>query len=144
MPLLRYAACGLALVSLLFAGCGKKHGGRVEVVGSVTLGGQPINDGTVSFEPLDGQETRATAMINGGQYVIPRESGLLPGKYLIRVSAGDGKTPINVVDENNPPGPSHNTNIISKDLVPADWNVHSTQERTVNKESPNRIEFAIP
>jgi hypothetical protein len=134
----------LAAVSLFSAGCSDTHRGRQEVAGTVKLKGQLIKDGTVSFEPLDGQPTRATALIAAGEYSIPRASGLLPGKYLIRVSAGDGKTAINPVDETNPPGPGGGTNVISKDLVPADWNVNSKQERTVGKDGPNRFEFEIP
>lgn len=144
MLLLRFALCGFVLIGLSLAGCSKKGDGRVEVEGTVKLKGEPIKEGSISFEPLDGQETGATAMINDGSYNIPREGGLLPGKYLIRVSAGDGKTPVNLVDPDNPPGPSGSTNIVSKDLIPADWNVNSKQARTVSKDSPNRIEFEIP
>jgi hypothetical protein len=60
------------------------------------------------------------------------------------VSAGDGKTAVNPVSPDQPPGPGGGTNIISKELVPADWNVNSKQERTVNKDGPNRFEFEIP
>jgi hypothetical protein len=144
MLLLRFALCAFAVMGLSFAGCSKKGDGRVEVTGSVKLKGTPIKEGTISFEPLEGQATGATAMINDGSYNVPRESGLLPGKYLIRVSAGDGKTPVNLVDPDHPPGPTGSTNIVSKDLIPADWNVDSKQERTVSKDSPNRIEFEIP
>ncbi|WP_171475313.1 carboxypeptidase-like regulatory domain-containing protein [Frigoriglobus tundricola] len=116
----------------------------MKVDGTVKLKGQPLQDGTVSFEPLDGQPSRATAIVSAGAYSIPRASGLVPGKYLIRISAGDGKTAVNPVDPSKPPGPGGSTNIISKELVPADWNVKSNQERTVAKDGSNRFEFDIP
>jgi hypothetical protein len=144
MTSLRFAVCGFALIALILCGCSKKAGGRVEVNGTVKLNGQPIKEGNITFEPLEGQSTGTTAMINDGSYSIPRESGLMPGRYLIRVSAGDGKTPVNLVDPDHPPGPSGGSNIVSKDLIPADWNKDSKQERTVTKDSPNRIEFEIP
>ena len=134
----------LGLVSLTFVGCADPYGGRVEVLGKVTLKGQPISDATVTFEPLDGQATRATAMVNDGSYAVDREHGLQPGKYLVRVSKGDAKTAINPVDADHPPGPGGGANIISKELVPADWNVNSKQERTVTPVSPNAIDLTIP
>lgn len=116
----------------------------MEVTGTVKLKGIPVKDGTISFDPLDGQDTRATAMIVAGEYSIPKPSGLRPGNYLVRVSAGDQKTPVNPVDADHPPGPGGGANIISKELIPADWNAKSKQERTVNKDGPNRIDLAIP
>jgi len=42
-----------------------------------------------------------------------------------------------------PPGPG-GTNIISKELVPRDWNSASKQEVTVTKDGPNKFDFDIP
>lgn len=134
----------LALVVSFVVGCSDKDGGRMEVTGSVKYKTGPIKDGTISFEPLEGQPTRATALVVAGEFTIPRPSGLVPGRYLIRVSAGDGKTAVNPIDPDQPPGPGGGTNIISKELIPADWNVNSKQERTVAKGGPNRFEFEIP
>ena len=134
---------GFAVALAFVVGC---SGGddRVEVTGTVTLKGGPIKSGTISFSPLEGQKFGATATVSNGDFNIPKESGLTPGKYLVRVSAGDGKTAVNPVDPDRPPGPGGGTNIISKELVPSDWNVNSKQERTITKESPNRFEFVIP
>src|SRR5262249_52469521 len=98
------------------AGCSTPHR-RMGVVGAVKPKGQPIKDGAiVLFEPLDNQDTAGNATVTGGAFSIPRQVGLKPGKYLIRITAGDGKTPVNPLDPNAPPGPG-GTNIISKDLV---------------------------
>jgi hypothetical protein len=133
-----------ALATLVVIGCGSGSADRMEVTGSVKLKAKPVKDGTISFEPLDGQPTRATALISFGAFSIPQPNGLVPGRYLIRVSAGDGKTAVNPVSPDEPPGPGGGTNIISKELIPADWNVNSKQERTVSKDPPNRFEFNIP
>jgi hypothetical protein len=115
----------------------------VEVSGTVTLKGQPIKDGAiVMFEPLENQGTAGNATVAGGAFTIPRATGLKPGKYLIRVTAGDGKTPVNLVNPDEPPGPG-GSNIISKELVPATWNVNSREERTVTKDGPNKFNFDI-
>src|SRR5260221_611816 len=142
---LRTIATGTAFLCVVLAGCSDRYDGRMEINGTVKLNGHPIKDGAlVEFTPLEGQGTGATTMTTGGTYAFPRDKGLKPGKYLIRVSAGDGKTAVNPVDPDTPPGPSGGTNVISKDLVPADWNVASKQERTISKDGPNTFDFVIP
>jgi hypothetical protein len=127
----------------LVAGCSQSSDGRVEISGTVKLKGQPIKDGAiVMFEPLENQGTAGNATVAGGAFTIPRATGLKPGKYLIRVTAGDGKTPVNPVNPDEPPGPG-GSNIISKELVPANWNVNSRQERTVTRDGPNKFDFDI-
>lgn len=150
------AARRAALVAVVFvlaltlAGCGDRYDGRIEVNGEVKFKGKPLTHGTIAFVPLDGQSTSANPGINeDGTYSIPREGGLKPGKYLIRITAGDGQTPY-LADAEHPPGPTGsptgrgNTNIISKELIPKDWNEKSKQERTVGGESPNKFDFDIP
>jgi hypothetical protein len=132
---------------VLIAGCSESHDGRVEVTGTVKLKGQPIKDGAiVLFEPLDNQDTAGNATVTGGTYSIPRATGLKPGKYLVRVTLGDGTTPVNPVDPDSPPGPGGgkgSTNIISRELVPSNWNVNSKEQRTVTKDGPNKFDFDI-
>jgi hypothetical protein len=137
------SAVGLAAL----AGCGDALDGREEISGTVKLKGQPIQDGAiVTFEPLENQGTAGNVAVAGGAFTIPRVSGLKPGRYLVRVTAGDGKTRVNPADPDAPPGPAGrgDANIVSKDLVPASWNVNSRQEVTVTKGGPNKFDFDIP
>jgi len=137
----------LSPLAVLIAGCSQSHDGRVEITGTVKLKGEPIKDGAiVMFEPLDKQDTAGNATVANGSFTIPRASGLKPGKYLVRVTAGDGKTPVNPVDPDSPPGPGGgrgSTNIISRELVPPNWNVNSNQHVNVTKDSPNKFDFDI-
>jgi hypothetical protein len=64
------------------------------VTGTVKLKGQPLKEGFISFSPLENQNTQAQVLIASGSYRMEQKHGLRPGKYLIRVSAGDGKTPV--------------------------------------------------
>jgi len=138
-------AAGLGAVAVLAAGCSDSHDGRVTVSGNVKLHGQPIGDGAlVLFEPLDNQSTAVNATATGGAYAVPVEAGLKPGRYLVRVTLGDGKTAVNPLNPDEPPGPTNSRNIISKELVPADWNVNSRHEVTVTKDGPNKFDFDIP
>jgi hypothetical protein len=130
---------GLCAALVVLAGCSDQYKGRSAISGKVQLKGQPIKEGSISFEPLEGQDTRGGAPISNGAYEIPRPNGLKPGKYLVRVTAGDGKTPA----DDEAAGPGGNTNIVSKDLVPPEWNVRSKQEVTVKADEPNKFDFDI-
>src|SRR5690349_1753400 len=92
-------------IMALVIGCGPNYGGRKEIKGTVKLKGEPINDGTIDFFPASGdQATKSGAQIIKGSYKIPAEFGLLPGKYRVSITAGDGRTrPDAPADQ--PPGP---------------------------------------
>src|SRR5690348_8076760 len=103
-----------ALLSVAVIGCGPNYGGRQEVKGTIKLKGQPLNQAVIDFTPLESQPTKMGALITDGSYIIPRASGLMPGKYRVMITAGDGRTPENA---DGAPGPS-GANIVSKELVP--------------------------
>jgi hypothetical protein len=131
----------LIAVFSAFPGCGDSSGGRKEVKGAIKLKGQPLDQGTIDFMPISGDRaTRGGAQIANGNYKIDRMQGLLPGKYRVSITSGDGKTPANT-DE--PPGPT-GANIISKDRIPADYNINSKQEVEVTEKGPNVFNFDIP
>jgi hypothetical protein len=65
---------------------------------------------------------------------------LVPGRYRISISSGDGKTPAD--PSGGPPGPSGNFS--SKERIPLEYNVASTHEVEVTKTGPNRFDFTIP
>jgi hypothetical protein len=123
------------------AGCSDQYEGRMEITGGVTLKGEPLPKGSIAFEPLDGQGTLSGAPVTNGEYKIPRPNGLKPGKYVVRITAGDGKTPVN---EEEAGGPGGSTNIVSWDLIPADWNTKSKQQVEVKASGPNKFDFDIP
>jgi len=134
MRLVAFAALSLAVI-----GCSDPYAGRYELSGKVTLPSGPIKDGIILFDPLDNQDTKGVSQILNGTYKIPRENGLKVGKYLVRITAGDGKTPAN--QEAGAPGGS--TNIVSKDLVPEAWNTKSTEKIEIKATGPNTFDFNI-
>jgi hypothetical protein len=73
-----------------------------------------------------------------GQYEIPREQGLVPGKYRVRITAG---TPTPPIAPGELPGPSGGT---SKERIPAKYNVRSDIEATVTAAGPNTFNYEIP
>jgi hypothetical protein len=132
----------LTLYSAVFIGCGPDYGGRQEVKGTVKLKGQPLDNGVIEFMPVSGdRSTQTGAVIANGTYSIARESGLVPGKYRVIITAGDGRTPASATDE--APGPT-GANIVSKDRVPPEYNTNSKQEVEVTENGPNVFDYDIP
>ena len=76
-----------ALALLVPLGCSGTDG-RVSVSGKVTLDGNPLEDGSISFRPAPGTSANSSGgRITAGSYELPAESGLKPGKYLVSVVA---------------------------------------------------------
>jgi len=62
------------------AGCGSRVG---TVSGSVTIDGQPVDQGVISYVPAEASGTPATAQIVGGKYQVSTEVG----KKFVQISA---------------------------------------------------------
>jgi hypothetical protein len=136
---------GLCLFVLVVShtGCGPTYGGRKAIKGTVKLKGEPVDDGMIDFFPMSGnEETKSGAQIIKGAYKIPAEFGLLPGKYRVSISAGDGRTRANASPD-QPPGPT-GANIVSKDRIPKEYNIESKQEVDVTEKGPNEFNYDIP
>jgi hypothetical protein len=145
--------CALALVAfvaLLASGCSDPFAGRQAISGTVNFKGKPLPAGIIMFEPQEKQDTSAGAPIENGSYTISRQKGLKPGKYLVRISAGDGVTPARIgaakgkEDEQDAAAPGGSRNIISKELIPISWNVASQQSVTIDQAGSNQKNFDIP
>lgn len=131
----------LAPVAALLAGCHDPYAGREPVSGTVTLKGEPLKEGSIQFYPLDNQDTSGGCGVADGKFRLDRKDGLKPGKYQVRLTAGDGKTPAN---EEEVAGPGGNTNIVSVDLIPPDWSEDSKQQVEVKAGQANEFTFAVP
>jgi hypothetical protein len=141
MAFRRALLLGLSLIlTAALAGCSDRYGGRLAVRGEVKLAGQPLKEGSITFVPLDGQGTQSGGPVVAGAYSVPRASGLKPGKYLVQLTAGDGKTP----HDEEAAAPGGSTNIVSVDLIPEEWNTRSTQQVEVKKDGDNTFNFDVP
>lgn len=126
------------LCALVGAGCSGSDG-KEAVTGTVTLKGKNLDSGTVTFVPAAGGAP-AAAQVTDGAFAIPKDKGLLPGKYKVAISSPDGKTPDN--DPDAAPGPSGN--FASKERIPAKFNTETTLEVEVKTGGPNEFKFAVP
>jgi hypothetical protein len=127
------------LSGIALAGCADPKN-RQQVTGEVTFKGQPIEDGIINFAPMDGQETGDGAQIVKGKYIIPREKGLSPGKYTVRIYAGNGQSG----EGNASPDPPSAAPGQSRTRIPAAYNDQSKIIKEVTKGGSNNFDFNIP
>jgi hypothetical protein len=136
------ASCksGLAIALILLSGCGGADPlGRQAISGTVTLNGQPVDNGAIAFEPLDLQKgVGSGANIVGGKYSIPQQQGLTPGKYLVRISSAD-RSQAEPVEEM----PGEAPKMMAKERIPAHWNLKSEQQIEVTADGDHVYDFDI-
>jgi hypothetical protein len=101
-------------------GCSGGGGDEIpkhEVSGTVTLKGQPLAEGTISFVPADGQGPTAGAAIQEGQYTAQ----VPPGPKRVEIHA------VKVVGQRKMfDTPDSPTVDVTEELVPPQYNTEST------------------
>jgi hypothetical protein len=100
----------MLLALLALAGCGAKES---RVSGTVTLDGQPIDAGAITFLPSDGQSPTAGGVIQDGRYSVKVPVGTM--KVSISAPKVVGKKKIY-------PTPQSPEMPITKEAVPARYN----------------------
>jgi hypothetical protein len=76
-----------SLAACLLAGCSRRdYDGprRYPLSGKVTYDGQPIDFGSISFMPAEGQRVSG-GLIENGAYAVPEEKGANAGKYRVEI-----------------------------------------------------------
>ncbi len=76
------SCCWLTLAVCI--GCGS---GNARVEGNVTFDGEPVEQGTIVFEPADGIGTVVGGTISKGYYRVGQDAQLAPGNKLVRIKA---------------------------------------------------------
>jgi hypothetical protein len=129
--------------SLFLTGCG---GGdnlpREEISGSVAVDGKPLDSGLITFQPDGSEATQSGASVVQGKYTIPRDQGLVPGKYTVTITAA-GNTPEKQVDtltNNNMPGMPP---LPAKEVIPSSYNSQSLLSAQVKAGSKNEFNFNL-
>jgi hypothetical protein len=105
----------LVVLVVLTAGCGGSA--KVVVKGTVTLDGNPLEEGAINFFPADGSGTTAGGVISGGNFSVPVPAG----SVIVRISASKviRREPMYAGD---PKGPMKE---IRTDIIPAKYNAQS-------------------
>ena len=125
-------------------GCADDAGGQQAVSGTVTLKGKPVAMGMIEFLPVASTSpgetlSKSGAVIDNGKFDIPKQKGLLPGRYKVSISAPDKQ---HTLGDDELPGPTSSRT--HKDLIPPEYNLKTKQEVEVKKNEPNKFDFAVP
>lgn len=115
---------GIAAGALLLASC-RADPRPVGVRGTVSLDGQPLLEGFIEFEPVDGKlgQMRRTAIRNG-TFELPAEQGLLPAiefKVIVKAFRKTGKKYLGAL-------PGMNEEVVQ--VLPARYNAASSLRAT--------------
>jgi hypothetical protein len=136
----RASACiGLAIV----LGCGSETaGGRRAVTGTVSYGGQPVEEGQIVFEPQAAGAPLATGQIKGGEYEIDAKYGPATGPYRVRIEGFRKKKLANM-----PPHPyagdSPDASTVAEQYLPATYNTRSTLQVEIKDEDEGVHNFDL-
>lgn len=121
------------LVMSLIAGCG---GDGVTVSGTVTYNGQPVEKGSISFQPADGKGNSAGGDITAGKFSV---KNVAPGKNKVLVasqSSRPGSTSMDDSLKKTKPAPPD-------DIVPPDA-VGNNQVVDVASGTPLELSLKAP
>ena len=133
-------ATGSCLSLLLLAlGCGGSSGPpRAAVSGTITLDGQPLSQGTITFVPA-GEGTAASGEIEKGQFSIPADKGPSPGKCRVEVVSFQetGKKVPGISDD------ASGMTAETKQIIPEQFNVKSTLAENVAESGENVFELSL-
>jgi hypothetical protein len=130
----------LVLAFVALCGCGEDNPlGRKAISGAVTLNGQPLDNGSITFEPVDlNRGVGGGSNIVDGKYSLPEEQGLPPGKYVVRIMSADASQTEPVEEM---PGEAPKT--LAKERIPPHWNIQSAQQIEVSAEGDNVHNFDV-
>lgn len=82
-PTLLANSIGLSLLLLISLGCGSGRSDLVEVTGKVTLDGQPVEKGKITFEATDGKGGVEGGSIESGKYSVMTT----PGSKAVKINS---------------------------------------------------------
>jgi hypothetical protein len=130
------ALLGSLVLVIVVSGCGDGGSGNYQAIhGSVTFRGEPLDDGTIQFFGVGEQPgLRGGAMIRDGSYELPREHGLAPGTYLVRISSTERIAKAGTSSMN----PFH-----ARERLPAKYNAQSKLTVEVGSRNQGAFDFNL-
>jgi hypothetical protein len=135
-----FVAFELLLTTLSIVACAGCSGGlnKSAVKGTVKFKkGAVIEQGMIEFSPVDSKSgNQSGARISDGAYEIPREKGLRPGKYIVRISAPSG-----LLSGQGAPGSGKME--LPKERVSEKYNAKSKLEVEIKPEPLQTFDFEV-
>ena len=87
-PVRHHQGISFLLVLLaIIAGCGRGGLRRLDVHGTVSYQGTPVDDGEIVFSPRASGLPMAVGTIVGGKYGVPKQLGPALGAYEVKITA---------------------------------------------------------
>ncbi|WP_116344459.1 hypothetical protein [Blastopirellula marina] len=119
-----WAGIGIAAVCVAVIGCGRSDG-MVTVTGTVTYNGVPVENGSISFTPVDGKSAAGGGTIEEGKIVRGQSS---QGMIAVQIYA------TKEVVKKNPTAEEIERNILSDHVpyLPAPYNQQSKLRLTIS------------
>jgi hypothetical protein len=121
----------------LLSGC---NDGKVVVLGMVTVDGQPIDEGSISLEPADGQGPTTGGLIKAGKYELTGNAAVEPGKKIVRIV---GLRQTGKMVPAGPPAPKGTLIPEMIQCVPSHYNDRSRLQVDVTPGKANKHDFQL-
>lgn len=113
-----------------------------EIGGKVLYDNQPVQDGSIRFEPVDKQSGSFGGPIKEGNYLINvAATAIRPTKYLVRI---DGMRKTGKQVPAGPPEPDGTLVDEIESYIPATYNTASTLTRDLTAGLPAAVDFDLP
>lgn len=120
---------GVFLALVVLTGCGSSGPERIVIFGDVSYAGQPIMDGIIRFQPIEGTRSAvSTAPIEQGKYYAGALGGVMPGTYQVQILGYEAS------DQ-----PTRNLSAAPAQLLPEKYNKKSELKITIESGS-GRVE----
>ncbi len=115
---------------------------REPVSGTVMMDDQPLPDGAIQFAPVEGSATTtgANAEIKDGAFSVPREHGLVPGKYKVRISRAELKA---ADSKGKKKGIPERSKILGPELIPSKYNTQTTLEEQIKPGGAKDLKYDL-
>jgi hypothetical protein len=122
-------------LTLFLSGCAGEDGYQA-ISGKVTFNGMPLKHGSIQFFSLGEKSVpSAGAMIQNGAYQVPKEHGLKPGTYLVKISSTER-------DETAKGGSTLNP-VLVRETIPPSYNSESTLKVEIVTGGRRQFDFNV-
>jgi hypothetical protein len=114
----------------------------VAVSGTVTLGGEPLAQWRIQFEPASAEaKITAGGEITDGRFAISRDEGPTPGDYRIMLTSSVPRSP----GGDKSPGAEGKGNLQAPavELIPKEYNSKTTLTAKVEASKSNTFDFPL-
>jgi hypothetical protein len=132
-------ACAVSAAALV-SGCGGDDGPvKYEVTGTVTVNGEPLDEGDIRFLPEDGRGTVGATRITDGAFTLMSEAGA----KRVEIRSAKEREGTGGLPRTQPPGAMMLPGNLRFETIPKMYNQESTLTAEVTSNGENHFEFRL-